>query len=112
MSESRYMLWYMNTQYLVRESSPWMDSRVASCHPAFKKSKKIVRALKLVSGWDTWYVRQNNTNNIEFVITLKTAIYEPNVLNIIDQLVLEILNIFSIPVTQKIVKEQRTRGQS
>ena len=43
---SVYMLWYINTQYSVSESSPVMDSRVASCRPAFWKSKNIVRALK------------------------------------------------------------------
>ena len=43
---SVYMLWYINTQYSVSESSPVMDSRVASYRPAFWKSKNIVRALK------------------------------------------------------------------
>ena len=43
------MLWYIYLQYSVRESSPVMDSRVASCRPAFWKSKNIVRALKFGS---------------------------------------------------------------
>ena len=43
------MLWYIYTQYSVSESSPVMDSRVASCRPAFWKSKNIVRALKFGS---------------------------------------------------------------
>ena len=42
----RYMLWYIYTQYSLSESSPVMDSRVASCRPAVWKSKKIVQALK------------------------------------------------------------------
>ena len=42
---SVYMLWYINTRYSVSESSPVMDSRMASCRPTFWKSKNIVRAL-------------------------------------------------------------------
>ena len=43
------MLWYINTQYSVSESSPVMVSRVAPYRPAFWKSKNIVRAFKFLS---------------------------------------------------------------
>ena len=43
------MLWYINTQYSVSELSPVIDSRVASCRPAFWKWEKNVQALKFGS---------------------------------------------------------------
>ena len=57
---SVHMLWYIYTQYSVRESSPVMDSRVASCRPAFLKSKNIVRALKFGPRNENFEISRNS----------------------------------------------------
>jgi len=76
------MLWYINTQYSVRESSPLMDSRVASCRLAFWKSKNIVQALNFGSHQILLYSRmhyrdifENNSRLLELKAVIWVSTY-------------------------------------
>ena len=65
------MLWYINTQYSVRESSPVMHFSVASCRPAFWKSNNIVRALKFGPSHQRFRLQHPNLHRCDYFRTHK-----------------------------------------
>ena len=69
-----YDISYIYTPYSVRESSPVMDSRVASYRPTFWKSKNIIRALKFgprllqLNSWYFQYIMVVEARSTDFII--------------------------------------------